>query len=1023
MIRRILVVERVVCFITLMLLSTGVCWPRRAPSQGLSPQAAEEKLTTPEGLKGALFASEPEVRQPILVKCDDRGRVWTIQYLQYPNPAGLKRVKIDRWSRTVYDKFPDPPPKGPVGADKITILQDTDGDGRADTFRDFVTGLNLCTGIEFGHDGVYVLQVPYLLFYPDRDHDDHPDGDPEVLLSGFGMEDAQSFSNHLTLGPDGWLYGVNGSTTTCNIRGIEFQQGCWRYHPRTKEFELFCEGGGNTFGLTFDALGNLFYSTNGGPFVHAVQGGYYYKSFGKHGPLHNRHTHGFFTETEKDAPSGGPPTGGTVYLADAFPEKYHGAFISGNFLGHTIYAWNLVPKGNSFAASFNGVVLDSHDPWFGPTDVCLAPDGSMYCCDFYDQRTGHPDPDAKWDLTNGRIYKVSATAAKRPEKIDVAALSDQQLCELLTHENRWFANRARVHLAGRMSKSVLPALRKMALQSAGPERALQGLWGLNASGELDEEISLQLLAHPSEHVRAWTIRLWGDQKNVPEKIAAAFLELSRNDPSVIVRTQLTATAKRLPGPIALPIALQIARRNLDSQDPRLPLLLWWCVESKAISDRDQILEEFANLDWTKEGICRQLLWHLIRRYAAEGTAAGYDAAARLLELVDPTHPADAAPQEALEALAQGLADRNTRVGGVEQGGLFQRFAALDEETDSPDERLAEGVSGPLANYLREHWLKSQDDPSFLRLAVRGEVREAEEHLFKLIHDSQADDMRLVSYLIILPETSRHDYAEDLLRFLDATNPEPAILAAVAALRRFNAPDVARRMLETFPSASPSVQASLVNTMLANPQWARILLNEVETGTISPKLVTVDQLRVVSLHEQEDLNEIVRRHWGNIGKGTSEEKLATMRRFANDLRARPGTPAAGKPLFVKHCGKCHQLFGEGNKVGPDLTPANRNDQDALLANIVDPNSVIRREYMNFIVETTSGQIETGIIAERDASSITLLDAKNERRKIPLSEIDVLREADVSLMPEKLLEPLTPDELRDLFSFLRLEKPLP
>jgi len=244
-------------------------------------------MTLPAGLTATLFASEPEVRQPIFCKCDDRGRLWTIQYLQYPNPAGLKRVKVDRYSRTVYDRKPEPPPAGPRGADRITILEDTDGDGRADRFKDFVSDLNLCTGVEFGYGGVYVLQVPYLLFYPDRDRDDVPDDDPEVLVDGFGMEDAKSLANHLTWGPDGWLYGLNGSTTTCRINGLEFQQGVWRYHPVTREFELFCEGGGNVFGLTFDRHGRLFYSSNGGLFWHGVQGAYYEKNFGKHGPLHN----------------------------------------------------------------------------------------------------------------------------------------------------------------------------------------------------------------------------------------------------------------------------------------------------------------------------------------------------------------------------------------------------------------------------------------------------------------------------------------------------------------------------------------------------------------------------------------------------------------------------------------------------------------------------------------------------------------------------------------------------------------
>src|SRR5580692_10485653 len=142
--------------------------------QGYSVVEAPKHFSVADGLRATMFAGEPEIRQPILVKFDDRGRLWTIQYLQYPNPAGLKRVAVDRYSRTVYDRVPEPPPRGPGGADRITILEDVDGDGRADRARDFVTGLSLASGLAFGRGGVFVLQAPYLLFYPDRDRDDRP---------------------------------------------------------------------------------------------------------------------------------------------------------------------------------------------------------------------------------------------------------------------------------------------------------------------------------------------------------------------------------------------------------------------------------------------------------------------------------------------------------------------------------------------------------------------------------------------------------------------------------------------------------------------------------------------------------------------------------------------------------------------------------------------------------------------------------------------------------------------------------
>lgn len=209
------------------------------------------------------------------------------------------------------------------GADRITILEDPDAQGRFRKSKDFVKGLNLASGMCLGHGGVFVVQPPYLLFYPDRNGDDVPDSDPEVLLTGFGMEDAHAFANSLQWGPDGWLYGAQGSTVNAKIRGIEFVQGIWRYHPLTKEFELFAEGGGNTWGVDFDRHGNLIAGTNfgGNAMLHQVQVAFYVKNFTKHGALKNPHAYGYFGHVPYQGFKGGHVTnGGIIYQGGASGE-------------------------------------------------------------------------------------------------------------------------------------------------------------------------------------------------------------------------------------------------------------------------------------------------------------------------------------------------------------------------------------------------------------------------------------------------------------------------------------------------------------------------------------------------------------------------------------------------------------------------------------------------------------------------------------------------------------------------------
>jgi putative heme-binding domain-containing protein len=195
------------------------------------------------------------------------------------------------------------------------------------------------------------------------------------------------------------------------------------------------------------------------------------------------------------------------------------------------------------------------------------------------------------------------------------------------------------------------------------------------------------------------------------------------------------------------------------------------------------------------------------------------------------------------------------------------------------------------------------------------------------------------------------------------------------------------------------------------------LQAVDGGSVPSADITVDELRQAAFHGNEQIASLVRKHWGNIGRGTAEEQLATMRRFNNDLRAGTGEPGRGKELFAKHCGICHQFNGAGNKIGPDLTTANRQDLAALLGNIVDPSAVIRREYINYIVTTDSGRVLSGLLADQNAATVTILDAKNQRIEIPRNEIDALTESDVSLMPERILDQLSPQELRDLIAYLQ------
>ncbi|MDR3638641.1 MAG: c-type cytochrome [Isosphaeraceae bacterium] len=980
--------------------------------QGYAPAVAPAKMDPAAGLAVGLYAAEPDVRQPICVKFDDQGRLWTIQYLQYPNPAGLKRVKVDRFSRTVYDRVPEPPPHGPKGDDRITICEDTDGDGRADRFKDFVTGLNLATGLAFGHGGVYVLQAPYLLFYPDRDRNDVPDADPEVVLSGFGLEDAQSMVNHLTWGPDGWLYGVTGSTATNRVRDIEFQQAVWRVHPISKKFELFCEGGGNLFGLTFDADGNLFFSSNGIDLAyHAVQGAYYRKNFGKHGPLHNPYAYGFFEHLPYDHEVAGPRPGGTIYLGNTLPDCFRGALLCCEFLQHSAAWWRLERQGTTFAARYGGRLVDSRDTWFCACDLCQGPDGAIYLCDFHDQRTAHPDPDARWDRSNGRIYRVALPGTYPARGIDLSRKTGADLVALLSHPNGWYAEQARTQLAARRDPAVHAALAALARQHSDPRRALQALWGLYVSGGFDETVATDLLGHPSEYVRAWTLRLLGDEGKMPAGFVPRLAALAASDPSAAVRCQLAATARRLPGAQGLPLIEALLARGLDRDDPYLPLMVWWAVESKALTDTDRLVRVFgAPTAWDDPGYREQTL-RLVRRYAAAGNRTGYDVASRLLATAPPAHQA-----EVLEALERGLAERAVAPGGMGRGDLFGAVASLDKAPPS-SARGFEPLTPALTEAIATAWRAAPADLLRARLALRAGVAGASSSVLAEAAAPATLPARRRVLLGLLAELGSAESVPAALALVQGGQPLDVRTAALDVVTRHGDARALDALLDLYSRAPAGLQARLRETLLSRASSAGAFLERVDRKEIAASDIPVESLRVVSLHGDPKLDALVRKHWGSIQAGTAEEKLAEMRRLTNDLRAGAGDPVRGRELFRKQCATCHKLFGAGGEIGPDLTGVARNDTTALLANIVDPSAVIRAQYLQYAAVTTTGRTLAGIVVQQDNGGVTLLDARNQRTTLRRDEIEELRELPTSIMPEDLLKALSPQEVRDLFRFVQ------
>jgi putative heme-binding domain-containing protein len=588
---------------------------------------------------------------------------------------------------------------------------------------------------------------------------------------------------------------------------------------------------------------------------------------------------------------------------------------------------------------------------------------------------------------DGRIWRVAPKNSKpiASGQWDLAQRTSNELVDLLSHQNAWYSRQARNLLAERRDPSVATRLRELVKTSDDERLAAEALWALHVSGGLTKEFAAACLRSRHESIRAWTVRLLGDGRDFPPALRPQLVELAGAEPSSVVRSQLACTAKRLPAPIGLPIVEQLVKHDEDADDPNIPLLLWWSVEDKAISDTALVLQLVEGAETWQRPIVRQfLIARLARRFAAEGTPAGFAACAQLLRY---------APDE----------------GGVDLvvQGFVQALSG----------RCLQSVPADLASSLELLLQRRPSDPRVLELALRMGVQSALEPASRLVDDGHADNADRIALIHTLGQVKATDGANLLLTLLDRVEPESIQLASLSALGHFDNEQIAVAVLDAYGRLSGEPRAQCVELLCGRRTWALQLLEAVKRKDIDPKAVSLAQLRQLLEHGDERIEKLVAAHWGRVQPATALEKEGRITALLQVLGRGKGHALQGAAVFEKTCATCHKLHGKGNTVGPDLTGAERKDRAKLLRNIVDPNAMIRQQYIAHIAVTNNGRVLTGLLAETTPQTITLLDAKNKRTVLNREDLDELRESPLSLMPERLLEPLSDSQIRDLVAYLQ------
>jgi putative membrane-bound dehydrogenase-like protein len=935
-----------------------------AQTAALSPAGTVASFVLPGGFSANVVAAEPDIVQPIAHTMDDRGRLWVLENTNYPVCPGEKK-------------------------DRILILEDNDGDGVAETRTVFFDKLSFSSGIALGHGGVWVGSPPNLLFFPRKENQDVFQGEPEIVLDGWGGQDTHETLNNFIWGPDGWLYGTHGIFTHSSVGKpgakkedrILINAGLWRYHPQKGIFERYAEGGSNQWGLDFNDHGQAYFAACVIPHSwQAIQGARYKRQAGAH---ENPFTYDEIGPIADFAYEKRAYCGAMIYLGGQWPEQYRNTFFFGDIHMNRMRNERHEQNGSGSKAVKNGDFLVSEDPWYRGLSPQYGPDGSVFINDWYDRVPCHQQREYT-DRGNGRIYRVTY-GKPAPVKVDLGKATSAELVAHQLNRNDWHVRHARRILAERgPDKDVHSALKAMLAGNPDATRKLRALWALHVTGGLDEKILLSQLSADSEYLRAWAIQLACEDGNPSDALIGKFSEMAKSDPSAIVRRYLASAAGRLETGRRKGILIALAAHAEDAKDPNIPQLLWYAAERLAAADHAAAIEL---LDVSGHPL---LTRNIARRLSEKADPAGLSILVRALGKTTP----DAKTVQVLAGMNLSLKGRKNVAAPPAWTALHARFSESHDKT------------------LREQ------AKSLAAVFGGAEVIAAMQSLVTDANASEGEKLKALENLIAIGDPALGGMLLPLLH-----RPDSLRIVALRALPDFPAAQKIPAILSVYGALSPEEKTAALATLASNKEGTAALLKAVDEGRIPIKDLSAQLVRQIQGTGDEAVKQWISKNWGSVKKtsGEKQKEMAEYRKFLGEQAIMDADASRGRLIFSQRCAACHTLHGEGTKIGPEL-PGNFKDIDYLLLNLIDPNQSIGKDYQQSYLEKTNGQVVAGIIISDSVENVVLKTLAGDV-SVPRGEIRTLTTSEQSMMPEGLLKGLEEPEVRDLFLYLRQSEQVP
>lgn len=691
---------------------------------------------------------------------------------------------------------------------------------------------------------------------------------------------------------------------------------------------------------------------------------------------------GLGTAAEDEAGGGHAHCGAMIYLGDNWPERYRNSIFMHNLHGRRINQDVLRRSGSGFVASHAPDFMRSRDPWFMGVILRYGPDGAVYSIDWSDTGECHSVRNTRKET--GRIYKIAYGTPRVPEgRID--QLDDLGLVARQLHRNDWHVRHARRLLheraaGGRDLSAARHELQRLFAEHPDVSRKLRALWALHVTGGAGDDFLTTQLEHENDYVRAWAIQLLCEDREPPAPALAGFNRLAARDPSPLVRLYLASALPRLGPGARRTIGEALALHGEDASDQNLPLMIWYGIEPMLHENRAGFLSLAAT---ARIPLLRR---HIVRRVTEEArTAEALEPLIRLL--ADGNDPA--AQGDVLSGLLAGLESQ-----GLRNPGLPPSWPAAYASLARVSDANLRGQTLRLALIF--------DDPA----ALSELRRQAADAAVRAEQRRQAIDALVAKR------------PGDLAPFLITLLPDPATAGAAArGLAAFEHPDTAVRLLGQLGQFDAAARQDAIQTLASRPAWASRLLDAVETNALPRTELTAYTARQLTNLGDEAIAKRTAALWGEL-RSTPAEKTRLIANYRGTLTPRAIKSAdrsAGRATYQKLCASCHRLFGDGGEIGPELTGSQRTNLDYLLENIIHPSAAVSRDFQLQLLETTDGRIISGFVIAETKSAVTVR-AINEKVVVPANAIRKRTVSPVSMMPEGLLQGLSPRETQELIAYL-------